>query len=754
MTVQRALFSLIMRHKVLVVLLFSVLTAFLGYFAVHVKFDNSIESYFLARDLRSYHRFLAAFGTDEIVVVAFGAEDVFTPQNFKLIDAISRKLATLPHVRRVLSLTTAKIVFGKGAAVVFEPLTADLPARPQQLAAVRRRALADPVIPGTLVSPDARNTAIVAEIDHLIGQFDYKVELLAQIRTFLAKQAAGTGRIFRLGGTSVLDDALFRYTRLDQLRFFPIMIIIIIAVMCLMFRRLTTSLLPFVVVIVAAIWTYGFMSLLGYKINVVSTILGPLLLAVGIADSMHIIAEYLQESTGSRTRRELGIERAFCTLLAPCVMTSATTILGLLSLLGASLVPVRQFGLVAAVGVLAALLLTILLLPILLAAVPPGASQRHTRPGTGGFTGLLTWLGTWDRRRATWTLLACLVAIGPAAYSLSRLTVGTNSLDYFRQDDPVRRDTEWIDRKIGGTTSLEFLIDAGAEDALIQPAVLERMERFQNYLRHVPGVTNVYAPTTVVKTLNQAFHGGDPSAFRIPHSAAAIAQELLLVDGSAELQALLSDDRRVGRITARVAMNASRELAHSLPQVEARMQQIFGRTVTVTPTGLVYLMHRMEHYLLSSQIKSFALAFVVITLVMMGALRSWQLGLVAMIPNLLPILFVLALMPLLDIPLDVGTVMIAGVALGLVVDDTIHFLYRVREHVQQTRDARRALALAMRGCGRPIVFTSIVLSLGFSVLVLASFNPVIHFGILASVVILLALVFDLVVLPAALGFTL
>jgi len=315
----------------------------------------------------------------------------------------------------------------------------------------------------------------------------------------------------------------------------------------------------------------------------------------------------------------------------------------------------------------------------------------------------------------------------------------------------VRNQTEWIDRSIGGTTSLEFLVETRRGGDLADPALLSRMERFQDYLKGVPGITKVISLTDMVKTLNQAFQGGRAEDFQLPDSTAAVAQELLVVEGSEDLDALLSADRTRGRITARVAMDSSRALAHSMPEVEARMREIFGTAAHVTPTGIVYLMHQMEGYLLSSQMKTFLLAFLVITVVMAMGLRSLELGALAMIPNLLPIVFVLALMPILGISIDVGTVMIAGVALGLVVDDTTHFLYRLREERTRAVDTRDAIARSMNLSGRPIVFTSIVLSLGFSVLVLASFNPVVNFGILAGILIMLALFFDLVVLPALVG---
>jgi predicted RND superfamily exporter protein len=749
--VEQKLFSFIMNRKGLVIALLVAITATLGYFATQIEFDNSIESYFLESDLRNYNHFLDEFGTDELVVVAFGGEDVFTVENFALIETLSRRLEELPHVRRVISLTTAQVVSGRDDSVDFGDLTPILPSTPLELAQVRSRAFGDPIIPGTLISPDGRNTAIVAEIDHIIGEFDYKVELLEKARAILAALESETGKTFSIAGTAVLDDAVFRYTERDQTLFFPVMIVLIVSIMYLMFGRVATTLLPLAVVVISVVWTYGFMSLMGYKVNIISTIIGPLLMSVGIADSMHIITDYLQETSRREASALESIQRSFCTVLGPCVITSVTTILGLLALLSADLVPVRQFGLVAAAGVLAALLATMLLLPILLAWIPVSRVLSGERIRTGRFSGILSWLGAWKGRRSAIVLVACAVAAPPVACSLRNLTLGTNSLDYFRRNDPVRSDTEWIDGKIGGTTSLEFLIEADAADAFTDPALLEKIESFQAYLREVPGITKVFSVTDVLKTLNRAFDGGQERAFRIPDSPILVAQELLIVEGSADLDALLSRDRSRARISARVAMDTSRELAHQMPEVEARMRRTFGEAATATPTGIVYLMHRMEGYLLSTQVRSFLLAFAVVTVVMAAALGSLVLGALAMIPNLLPITIALALMPVLGIPLDVGTVMIAGVALGLVVDDTTHFLYRFKEQRHQGADTREAIARAIHLTGRPIIFTSIVLALGFSVLILASFNPVVNFGILAGLVIALAVFFDLVVLPALVG---
>ncbi len=746
------LFSLLSRHRIGVLTLLAAATLVFGGFAARVGFDNSIESYFLANDLASYNRFLSAFGSDEVIAVGFEADDIFSAESFDIIDSLSRELEQLPHVRRVISLTTARVVTAANGGVSFGRLTPPEDFRGTNYASIRQMALADAVLPGTIVSRDGRSTAVVAEIDHLVGEFDYKTELLAQVRELVAAHAGGSGKHCAIAGTSVLDDALFRYTERDQQVFFPLMIVLIFAAMYAVFRSLVATVLPIVIVVISVLWAYGLMAMLGYKVNVISMITAPLLMAVGVADAVHLMADFMQRPQALAGNARAGAAGSFDALLRPCFLTSVTTVAGLGSLLSADLAPLRQFGLVASFGIAVAFVVTMIALPTILPYVPLNPrSSRNTRTH-GAITRLLEHLSTWQRGRAITVVVVCAMLLPPAAASARHIVIGTNSLDFFRHDDPVRLDTAWIDSRVGGTTSLEFIVDSGITDGILEPALLAKMEAFQDYLDSFDGITGAYSIVDLIKSVNRAFEDGRAESFRLPKSRTAVAQEVLVLEGSDDFRALVTSDYQRGRISARVSMEASRELAHQTPQIEAEMRRIFADEATVTPTGIVYLMHRMEGYLLSSQLKSFALAFVVIAISMTLALGSLRLGVLAMIPNFLPIFFVIALMPALGIALDVGTVMIAGVALGLVVDDTIHLLYRFKLESNSTPDAPAAMAVAIRDSGHAVINTSLVLCLGFSVLMLASFSPVVHFGLLAALVIAFALLFDLVVLPAIVGF--
>lgn len=747
---RQGLFRFIIGHRVLVSLGLVAITAVFGYFATQVKFDNTIESYFLKDDLDGYNRFLDQFGSDEIIVVAFEDADIFTPENLDLVRYISDKLEAMPHVRRVLSLTASKIVYGDAEAVHFDPLYDEKLVAAGDLDTIERRALDDPIARGTIISRDTRKTAIIAEIDHIIGEFDYKVALLESVRKLLAEDARVNGKRFYVGGAAVLDDAVFRYTERDQTLFLPLVVLVTIAVILFLFRTALLAALPIGVVVLTAVWSYGLLALLGFSVNVITTILGPLLIAVGIADGIHVIADYRQELARAPVAKLDALERACTELFVPCLLTSLTTALGLLSLLSADLVPVREFGLVASVGVLFALVITFTLIPVIL-SLTPASTPRHAASRTD-FAPWLAWLASWHKRKAIAVLIVCGVALVPALYALPRLEVGPNTLDYFKPGDPVRTQTEWIDANLGGTASLEFFIDAGQPGAFLQPELLRKIAALREYLRGIPGVTGAYSLVDLVESLNKAYHDGDQGEFRIPSSSAAIGQQLLLLEGSRDLESFVSSDYATGRVMTRVELRASQVLAERMPEMVAKARALLGRDVRVEPTGLVYLMNRMETYLLDSQMRSFLIAFAVITLCIIIMLRSIRLGLLAMIPNVLPVLFTLALMVPLGIPLDVGTIMIAGVALGLVVDDSIHFLSRLQQERGRGTHTAGAIHEAMGRAGRPIVYTSFVLALGFLVLSFASFNPVIHFGLLSAVVIALALVFDLVVLPAIAGF--
>jgi predicted RND superfamily exporter protein len=469
---------------------------------------------------------------------------------------------------------------------------------------------------------------------------------------------------------------------------------------------------------------------------------------VGIADAIHLLVEHRREVSGGAGRD--AVRTALARLLVPCFFTSATTAAGMLSLLTSDVRPIRNYGWEAAVAVAATFLLSVTLLPILMEMVMGHTTARRESPAARALAHLVAWLVRITARRSR-AITVGAVAVGLVAVTaVGRLQVGGNMLHYFPPGDPVRESTERIDAALGGSAALELMVTT-APEGLKEPSILRRVDRLAEWLRHGPVATKVVSVVDHLTEMNRVFTGDPVSGNVIPATRNLVAQFYLLLEQADDLDGLVQGDYSVGRMTARVRFSDAERLTAALEESEPdRAAEHDGAGLSVTTTGYIKVMVEIEGYLVASQVRSLTAAFALVVVLLGLVLRSARLALFAMIPNVVPIVMGLGFMALAGIPLDPGTVMIGGVAMGLVVDDTVHFLVRLR------REARAGTALdvsvrrTLEQVARPILATSVTLAAGFGVMTVASFSPNAHFGAVTAVVILLALIGDLVVLPAAL----
>ncbi|MCA9551603.1 MAG: MMPL family transporter [Myxococcales bacterium] len=739
-------FHLVVQARLLIVALVLVTAAAAAWSATRVRFESDLEIWFLEDDpqLATYHRFLETFEADELVVAGVFADDVFTPEVLSGLDALATAFTAVPHVRRVRALTTAHRFEARGDDVAVVPL---VPARPLAAAAardVRRAALDDPLVRGLLVSEDGRAAAVVVEVAPEANTFEAKVALVQALLTEVRAHAPPGVRV-RLAGTPVINEAVFRYSQRDFSVLGAIAVALVLLITYLMFRQAWATALPLAVVGLAVLWTFGVMGQAGLHINLVSQSLVVVVFAVGIADSIHVLAEYQRALAGHLGKTEALVE-AMSTLVVPCFFTTITTVAGMLSLTTSHLAPVREFGLLAGLGVTFALVLSMTFLPAVLALAPAPSAAALERQDGGPMARLLAQVVAVVERRRAAILATFALAVAGSAALIPRLEVGANPAAYFRADDPVRDDIRVIDQTLGGSTSIELFVTA-EDEALKDPARLARLEGLERWLEGLPSVTRVGSITNALAALNLAMTG----TRALPRTEAAVAQALLLLEDEPELSALVSEDYTRARVSARVRMSETAALVAEIPRVEAKLTAEFsGPDLRVEPTGFVKLISQMELYIVDSQVRSFLAAFVLISVMMALLLRSVRLGLYAMIPNLGPVVVGLGVMQLLSIRLDPGTAMLGSLTLGLVVDDTVHMTSRIRLHLVAGLSTREAVTRAILEVGRAVIITSLILSAGFGVLALGSFTPNIYLGGMAAVVILLALAADLFVLPAAL----
>jgi len=742
-----------LRHRLAVLMMLAAVSALAVVSLRSLEFDNSLEIWFLDGDpgIQRYRDFVEQFGSDEIVLMAWQVDDAFSDQTLGRLARMERAAARVPHVLAVHSLASAAIPRDEDDELATGALFTPLPADPALRARRARAALASPLLTSSLVAPDGHAVAVLVEVEHREGEFDYKREVLAGLEQVVSAESRGGGPKIAMTGTIVLDRAFFDRTERDMVLFVPILIGVICIAMLALFRRLSSVAVPLSVVCVALLWTLGLQGLVGWKITVVSSVLAPLILAMGIADAVHVYSEYLSQVRIARSRTE-AVVGALVVVWRPCLFTSLTTAAGFLSLLVSPIRPVRQMGVLAAGGVLLTLLVTICLVPIVLSFIrppPEGALERQRRGTLARLLDLLT--GGSPRR--WWVAVAVTCGLVAAALiGIFNIRVGTNMLEFFPPQDPVRQATEQVDRLLGGSVSVEYLIRADGKHGYLTPERLARLDAFADYLRGQPNVVGVHGLTEVLKELDAAMRAVPADQGRLPAKADLLAQYLTLIEGNDLYQRYVRRGGKLGRFSLRVKMIGSEILAQKVPEIDHyRETEIETPGFSLPGTGMVPLMNRMERFLMRSQLESFGLALAVISAMMMLVLRSVRLGVFGMIPNLVPILITLGVMGVAGIRLDIGTVMIASVVLGLVVDDSIHLLARIQRNLAASgAELGEAVDTSIREVGRPILVTSLVLAAGFWSLLFASFQPNIYFGLLAGVTILTALVADLVLLPAIL----
>ena len=752
----------------LIILAVLAISALAGWQLTGIRFDTSLDVWFVEADpnLKAYHEFLDIFESDQIVIVAWEDPELWTADGMEALGRYSDEIGAMQYVQDVRSLATSSEIIAEPGLLAVRPMWD--PDEPQDFAALKTRILDDEMYVGKLVDAEGRYAAVIATVEHHLEDSTYKIEMAEKFRLLGDRIQADRGHPVHLAGPPILDDAFFRYTSADLLKILPMMVFAIIGVIFVLFRTWRALLLPLMVVAGSTLWTTGLMGAFGIHITVVHNIIYPLILGLAIASSIHVTSRTLIHRGLGKDPTE-SARRGLVDLFPPCFYTTLTTVGGLLSLWVGDLKPVREFGALAACGAVFALILTYLLGPILLPLLPQPKSkppkiaddamstqewqakraQDRTKNILDRFLLRLTLLS--ERRAKLVVVLGVLVVLGSLA-GLPRLKTGANVLEYFHKNDRVRVDAEFVDENLGGTTTLEIFIDTGKPDGLKEPAVLTQMQDLADYMEGLDGVGGTISLADFVGELRRVQRGGAEEERRVPDTRAEVSQLLLMLDDPTELERMADFDFARGRITATVQMSKVTSLTQHLDDLETRLEERFTPLgVKASATGQSRLIHNMEKYLLSTMVNSLGLAFLLVGVLMAFALRSVKLGAFSMIPNVTPIAVALGTMAWVGMRLDPATATTGAVALGLVVDDTLHYLHQFREWAVRGVSLEEATERTIRVTGRALVMTTVILVAAFCSMLVASFTPTNNFGLLSAYTITLALVADLIVLPAAIA---
>jgi len=715
--------------------------------------DNDITAWFSKDDpvYRDYERYRAEFGGTRALIIALKADSadrLFSRPALEAIETITGDIERVDTVQQVNSLATATLVEairdgGDEGGLEVRPLLENLATRDP--ADIRRRALADDLIRGDLVSEDGATTAIIVGFDE--DRIDeVRAGVIQQIHDIVdPKLPAGVRAYYN--GSLEISETYNRITLDNQRRFTPPILLITVLAIYVAFRSWRKTLLAMFAVLISLLWTLGLYSLMGFSYNVLASMLVPLIVVLAIADDVHIMQHWDEE------RRHGDNEHAFkatvAHLTAPLLGASATTALGMLSLATSSVVAVRAFGIGSAVGIMVDFAISIVLMPTLLTLVKPETSEA---PHERHFIAPLKAIARFSCARPARVLAVSIALSIVAALGILRLRVDTNHISFFSARHPLGQSAAVIDKELGGVYSFQIMLEGPAE-SLKTPDALERMDRLQQSLRQFPHVRKVTSVADYVKRINKELNDGRPEASVIPADANTIAQELFVFalggEGRHELERVVASDYSRAQISIKLQSMSSDLVLEQVEDADRMAKEAFAGTgISVLTTGSGRLFSTLDHYLVMSQLSSFGTAFFTVFGVIFIVFRSMRFGFLTIAPNLLPVLAVLGVMGYLDISMNVATVMVASVALGIVDDDTIHFINRYRREAADGKSTDEAIEIATAHEGRASLTTAIINSAGYAVLLLSEYKPTAWFGGLLALTMLTAFLAEVFILPA------
>jgi len=698
-------------------------------------------------------------------------EDVFAGEG-----SIVEEMSSLINARRTWSEDRGEDEIG---VLHVDKLMEPLP-ESENLATLKETVLSSPTLVGQVVDKEGRFAVLAVRTDFMSEDDSMRVHS-AVVATMAKYDEPGFS--FNVAGMPALASALNRVMLRDLRVLLIFSLIAQFLLLAWLFRHPIGIAGPMLVVIVAVLWSLGIMTVFCMPMTMLTNVMPAFLICVGMGDAIHLLSVYRQARQRENSNHD-AIVYAVATTGMPILFTSLTTMAGLLSFRFSTVSAVGDMGTASAFGVFVAFINSLVLLPVLLtfnkksllglkpkAAAVDGSGRRFDVLGrilaflarlSGSVPGMPA--AQADRRRRG-TLLAMLLLFVVAGLGASRLGVWHDPLSWIPGDRAIKRAFVLMDDHVGGTVSVLAVIKAKGDHTVKDREILRGMEKLEEHVRQykmttrtgepAPLVGNTTSVLDFVKETNRAMtpdsEAGD--AYRLPEDQGKVSQfvEQFSWKAPAQSKHIISIDEKATVMMLRSRWMEATSYGPFTQSIEEAAQKFMPQDkVLVTLSGSIYTLFTTVSSLIWNLLRSFSIAFGVITVLMILTFRSFKLGIIAMVPNLLPILCILGIMGFAGIPIDMANLLIASIALGVAVDDTIHFLHHWRVHYRQTKDVDASIQYSFEHSGRAMMSTTMILTVGFFVYMASSMQHMQRFGMLIGLTVIFALVIDLIMAPAIL----
>jgi predicted RND superfamily exporter protein/CRP-like cAMP-binding protein len=725
------------------------ITAVLGFWARTIRVDSSIEELLPLHDpdRAYYEETVATFGNEEVIVIGVFADDVFAPATLRKIDTLSTRLAEIDGVHEVLSLTTVKGVEVGDFGLTTGRLMRRLPATAEEVEAFRAKVLANPLYLKNVVSADGRAAGVSVVFEPLSDEEFLRRGIEDQVRALVAQ--IGGPETTAITGIPTIKVHGARLMERDTATFTPLAMLLIVIVLVWAFRTVRGVLIPLATVIVGVVWTTGVMVLAGSAINMGTLVLNPLLMVIGIASGIHIVSQYYLELRPGRSALEV-VHAAMEHMRVPVTIAAVTTLIGFATLALTPIRAIREFGLYSVLGIVVILLASFTVAPALLALLPLPKRVRQDDGENGWIGRLLDRLGTNAVLNPKTVLFTCVGLVVAIAWGIRYIDVETDYIGFFHPTSPIRIDNQLIASRLAGTQPIYVVLDGAEPQAVTRLEALAALRAIQDFIDAQPGVDKTISALDYLGLLRRTLQPDAGDA--LPTNQGEVDQILALIN-PADIRAVLSRDQRRANIIVRTTLSRSGDVNAFVERVQAFANDRLPPGITARATGTVVLLNRSADALAWGQITGLWQELTVLLVLLSFLFLSVRIGILALIPNVVPTIVLFGLMGWTGIPLNISTSMIAAIAIGIAIDDTIHFLTTFSAELRKTGSQEQAVLNAMGSAGRAAVYVAVALAAGFLVVCLSSFQPVQYFGALASATMAVSLVTELFLSPALVTIT-
>lgn len=753
--------SIILRYRLLILMLVIGFTVFLGFQWKNMRFTHT-EANLLPDDHPvnlEYNTFLDKFGEEgNLIVIGIKNDSLFTPSVLNKWNKLASDINAYPEVTLSISLQDLKLLEKKEnpprfdlKSFIADSVTSDLQASNykkqlfndlpfyenliynKETGTVRSAIYLDK----NIVNTPVRRDFILDKLIPLLDQFKEDTQLT--IRT------SGMPYIRTLNSQNIIDEIQW---------FVAGALLVTSLLFFFFFRSYRATIIAMITVIIGVMWAFGFLGLLGYEITVLTALIPPLIIVIGIPNCIFLINKYQQEykNHGNKTR---ALQRVISKIGNATLMTNVTTASGFATFILTESSLLKEFGVVASINILGIFLLSLLIIPIIYSYMPPPKEKHLRHLGKKWIEGFVDWMESMVRNKRATIYIVSLVSLIASMIGIYQIRISGSLIEDMPKKTQFYKDIKFFEEEFDGIMPLEILIDTKREKGVMKLATLKRMDELSQLIVEQPELSKPISVVNLVKYAKQAYYNGSPKYYQLPSSNERnfiLPYTSSFSENANLMGAYVDSTGQYARITTFMKDIGTDKMERAEDNLRAKIKTLFPEDrYTVTLTGKALVFQKGTNYLVTNLVVSLSLAVLLIALFMAWMFRSFRMILVSLIPNLLPLLVTAGMMGFLGVPIKPSTILVFSIAFGISVDDTIHFLAKYRQELKANNwRIKKSVYASLRETGVSMFYTSIVLFFGFSVFMISSFGGTVALGGLVSATLLFAMLANLLLLPSLL----